>query len=308
MYYTILTPVLVLIPMFILIGILRLLIWNKERKTASPISKDLLRPAGYTLRGDLDDSLDELMFSVMLVPFVIVTPLVMTLVKAYFFGLSNPASSWFISFSASAVCFVYSLYKLPKIFKKIRNNRLGLDCEIAVGQCLENVVRPENSLYRVYHDVPFDGFNIDHLAVTPTGVFVIETKGRSKPINSDGKKGFKVTYRDNALHFPNHVERKPIEQTQLNVKAVREWLNSATGFEVPVKGVLVIPGWYVELKQKASDPLIMNETALPKVLPQLKVGTLDLSQVKAIAYQVEQKVRDISTSSKSRRLNNKKAA
>ncbi len=117
-----------------------------------------------------------------------------------------------------------------------------------------------------------------------------------------------MVYKDSALHFPNHTERKPIEQTPLNVKAVREWLNSATGFEAPIKGVLVIPGWFVELKQKASNPAIMNETALPKVLPQLKVGSLDISQVKAVAYQVEQKVRDVSTSSKSRRVNNQKAA
>ena len=141
-------------------------------------------------------------------------------------------------------------------------------------------------------DIPFDGFNIDHLIICPNGVFVIETKGRSKPINN-GEKQFKVRVENDALHFPNHVEKAPLEQVRRNVTTVRNWLNSATGTEVPVGGVLVLPGWFVDLRQKITFPYIVSAAALPKQLPQFKAGSLELAQIQAIAHQVEQKVRDV---------------
>ncbi len=55
---------------------------------------------------------------------------------------------------------------------------LGPDCEMAVGQELNN---PMCAGYRVYNDVPAEGLNIDHVVVGRNGVFAVETKGRSKP-------------------------------------------------------------------------------------------------------------------------------
>ena len=113
----------------------------------------------------------------------------------------------------------------------------------------------------------------------PNGVFVIETKGRSKPLDN-GSKQFKVRVEGDALHFPRHVEREPILQTRRNVKAVQVWLSDATGFDVPVGGVLVLPGWYVELKQKMVFPYVMNSTQLSKQLPNLYVGKLHRQDLK----------------------------
>ncbi|TNH95322.1 nuclease-related domain-containing protein [Aeromonas sobria] len=129
-------------------------------------------------------------------------------------------------------------------------------------------------------------------AAPQTGVLVIETKGRSKPVN-DGAKQFKVRVENDALYFPNHVETEPLEQVRRNVTSVRNWLNSATGNDVPVGGILVLPGWFVDLRQKSISPYVVNPSALPKLLHQFRVGTLEISQIQAIAYQVEQKVRDV---------------
>jgi len=63
--------------------------------------------------------------------------------------------------------------------------------------------------------------------------------------------------------------------------------------DIPVGGILVLPGWFVELKQRAINPYILNASALPKVFPKLFAGALELGQINAIAYQVELKVRDI---------------
>jgi len=56
---------------------------------------------------------------------------------------------------------------------------------------------------------------------------------------------------------------------------------------------LVLPGWYVDLKQRANDPYVLSGKALSGQLPKLTVGSLDLGQVQAVAYQVAQRVRDV---------------
>jgi len=80
---------------------------------------------------------------------------------------------------------------------------------------------------------------------------------------------------------------------RMNVKAVRNWLNEATGFDVPVSGVLVLPGWYIERKQRATDPYVLSAKELPSQLPRLHAGSLKLGQVQAIGYQVEQRGRNV---------------
>ena len=57
--------------------------------------------------------------------------------------------------------------------------------------------------YRVYHDLPAEGFNIDHVAVGRNGVFAMETKGRSKP----AKGNVTVVYDGRTLRFPDRITR-----------------------------------------------------------------------------------------------------
>ena len=47
-----------------------------------------------------------------------------------------------------------------------------------MGQLLENL-RADGA--RVFHDLVGEGLNIDHVVVSPHGIFVLETKTWSKP-------------------------------------------------------------------------------------------------------------------------------
>jgi hypothetical protein len=47
-----------------------------------------------------------------------------------------------------------------------------------VGQFLERL-RDDGA--RVFHDVPGEGFNLDHVVISPHGLCAIETKTYSKP-------------------------------------------------------------------------------------------------------------------------------
>lgn len=225
-------------------------------------------------------------------------PVLTTIVPMVFFlqikmeGKEFNLASWVLVIAIIIIGFAYYVRELFKQMKKLGYLRLGYACEVAVGQELEQVVRPTDRPYRVFHDIPFEGFNIDHLVISPRGVFVIETKGRSKPIDN-GSKQFKVRVENDALHFPRHVEREPILQTRRNVEAVKKWLSDATGFDVPVAGVLVLPGWFLELKQRSGSPYVMNSAMLPKQLPNLYVGKLEQSQVQSISHQITQRVQDV---------------
>jgi len=267
----------------------------KKRYTlsrTSPLTKDLLRPAGYTLQQQIHDQQVELFGNMLFIPLLILMLAFMTLLQSYL-GDKRVTLTQLVMVGSLILGVVgYYFDRVYKTVKRLRYLKLGYACELAVGQELEQLVRPRNDPYRIYHDIPFDGFNIDHLIVSPNGVFVVETKGRSKPIH-EGSKQFKVRLENNALHFPNHVETEPLDQVRRNVAPVHKWLASATGSEVPVAGILVLPGWFIERKQASRHPYVLNAAELPGTLPKLQAGYIELPQIQTIAHQVEQKVRDV---------------
>jgi len=63
---------------------------------------------------------------------------------------------------------------MAKTGDKLDRLRAGFDAALAVGQELDRLMR-EGAW--VYHDVLGDNFNIDHVVVSPRGIFAIETKG-----------------------------------------------------------------------------------------------------------------------------------
>ncbi|WP_417667458.1 nuclease-related domain-containing protein [Pseudidiomarina sp.] len=289
---SLLVVLLYLLPLFLLAGIALYTKRMLSRNRTSPLGSDLLRPAGYSLQKSVDDLQLDLMESFVAIPLMSSSMPLILLVQEKLLGKTFGWSTWGLVAIAAACVVGYYIYKAVAIVKKLARLRLGLACEMAVGQELEQIIRPEGHPYRIFHDLPFEGFNVDHLVVSPNGVFIIETKGRSKLV-LDGKKQARVRLEGDALHFPTHVETKPLEQVRMNVKAVRNWLNQATGFDVPVSGVLVLPGWYIERKQRATDPYVLSAKELPSQLPRLHAGSLELGQVQAIGYQVSQRVRNV---------------
>jgi hypothetical protein len=71
-----------------------------------------------------------------------------------------------------------AMWRFFEVRVKIRQLRLGRDGERAVGQFLE---RLRDGGGQVFHDVPGDGFNLDHVVISPHGRYVVETKTLSKP-------------------------------------------------------------------------------------------------------------------------------
>jgi hypothetical protein len=171
--------------------------------------------------------------------------------------------------------------RLWKVIKRRRSLQLALEGEKAIGQELNQLMLKG---YAVYHDLPGENFNIDHVVVTPAGVFAVETKARPKPLSDDGKADAEVVYDGASLRFGNRENREFLEQAARQGKWLAQWLASAVGESVAVKPVLALPGWFI--KRVARGPvqvisgrdaayLVRDEQVLSATLMQRIVHQLD---------------------------------
>lgn len=269
--------------------ILKYFKWKtKDRK--SPLSIDLLRGPGHSLQEQISELTIDIISGMLFIPISALVLYASVISDDYFFD-RKPGKFLIIIFLTAGIGII--LYLLQKIYKqlKLRNVlRLGCECEQAVGQDLNELLRYG---FNVYHDFLAGDFNIDHIAIGPTGVFAIETKGRSKQLNAE-RANWKVSFDGETLHFPTWSEREPIAQARRQAKWLSKWVESATGHPQQVFPVLAIPGWYIT-RTKPSDFRIYpgkGSTFLAK-------GQVVLSKerIQAISHQVECKCRDIKSSS-----------
>ncbi|TAL56191.1 MAG: NERD domain-containing protein, partial [Nanoarchaeota archaeon] len=213
----------------------------------SPLTRQLLRSPGESLRTQIEDITADILFFLML---IFVIPLLFySIYLSEILSGKEGGLSIITLFTAAAIGFC--MIKLWKMLKLRNLLFLGLDCELTVGQEL-NYLMLEGC--RVYHDFPAEKFNIDHVVVGPRGVFAVETKGRAKPDKKMGREEAIVIYDGHTLNFPGWTETEPIVQARLQAEWLSKWLTSAVGEYISVQPVLSFPGWYVEQKEK--DDLI----------------------------------------------------
>jgi hypothetical protein len=145
-------------------------------------------------------------------------------------------------------------------WKQAKNLRLGMRGEMSVGQRLEEL----RALgYRVFHDIPQKGFNIDHVLIGPGGVFVIETKTISKPAARDAR----VTYDGERILIDGHErDRDPIAQVQACADRIGEILLRATNRQPPIRQVVLFPDWFVAKQPRGVEVWVLNPDAFSKFL------------------------------------------
>lgn len=257
----------------------------QRKKRRNPLTFDMLRAPGESISERirlLNDDIDQ---------YVIFTGIVPILLYSSYLTVrstvSKPSSP--LSFVVIAIgCLAYFGIKLKALFQQRIKEQLGLDCERAVGQELNQLMLDG---YRVFHDVPADNFNIDHVVVGTNGVFAIETKGRPKPDRGRGQDDAKVIYDGQVLQFPTWREKEPLDQAKRQAVWLSDWLTKATGESVAAIPVLALPGWFIELKGKGC--LIFNGKN-PQFLCARNTGiTLTSEQIQRISHQLDQQCRTI---------------
>lgn len=267
-----LLPLIFLFPMAAMGGIVIALRSLHDARVESPFDAPLREP-GQALRYRLDQAFSSLFLNGALGPIISLAPLVYGMGRMLFVHQQEWVEWALYGLLSTLLVLTFSLL-LVRDYQRIRRLKLGLACELAVGQELERLIRPEAHPYYVFHDVPTDSFTIDHVVVTPHGVFVLETRARALAIGSDGRELNKVVVERERLRFPHWNERRPLHKTRQAVSWLTQWLERRCGVPVPVRGVLVLPGWDIDTTESTGDVLVVSGERLSKQLTDLKPGTL----------------------------------
>lgn len=223
----------------------------ESQESRSPLKGKPLRLPGQSVQDALDDLvIDKLIPYFMFVVFLaLLTGMEWVAVWRHL-----PRQPWLYS-GMTAIAAIVCSWQYLRAQRHIANLRLGRDGERLVGEYLERL-RFDGG--HVFHDVPGEHFNLDHVLLTTRGFFVVETKTRSKPRRG---KAVVTMQGDSVLVAGFKPDRDPVQQVQSNARWLAQLLSQRTGKNVPVRGVILFPGWRVE-KMSA----VWRASALPWVL------------------------------------------
>ncbi len=285
-----------LVPMAIYFGsffsaIAVVMLWRKrltQPRKRTPLTQDLLRSPGESLRDTIYDMQSDAFGWLMVLPGI---PLLVYTIhlEQRVAGIQAGVVVNGISVLLGVGFSVFILVKIIRQLSRVQSYRLGLDAELAVGQDLNQLLRDG---YRVYHDLPAQGFNIDHVVIGEGGVFAVETKGRAKPLKHDNKKEWQVDYDANTLNFPGWRETAPLEQAQRQARWLSEWLSSAVGEPVSAQPVVALPGWYIK-RTAPGGVAVFNGKNPGATLRAIGRASLSEPLQQRIAHQLDARCRNI---------------
>jgi hypothetical protein len=286
--------------------------WFKRRSRAArnekpPQSAKLLRPAGHSLHCRIDELNEKWGSAVMQsamagsmlgLLFSAFYPIIEALVlqRVTFDQIrTQPKSYLLLSLAAliiSALAWlIASLDQAFRWHREIRNCRFGLRGEQAVAEALTNREIAVAG-YTIFHDVPGDGrWNIDHVAVGPGGIFVLETKTRARRKPLWDQPHNVVCYDGKRLLFPWCEDRRAVTQAQRNAEWMRKFAAGFAPQDITVHSIIVVPGWYVE-SQGTYSVAVMNADYLKKYLAGSKPRFAP-EQLQGIVRRLEERCRDL---------------
>jgi hypothetical protein len=248
----------------------------------SPLNDNPLRNPGETLDKEIDTLInDKAMGHVVNLSFM----MAITVMEWIRWWMDAAFSPYIYTFFF--ICFLaYYLPKILKIKKQLRSLKLGRDGEKVVGQYLE-VLREQGA--KVFHDIPGENFNLDHVVIASSGIYVIETKTYSKPDTGRAS----IIFDGNSVRLNNLPENnKPIIQVTAAASWLKTLLKDSAGGQFETKPVVVFPGWYVESTSEAknSEVWVLNPKALPTFIANSK-RRLNDDQISMAAFHLSRYIR-----------------
>jgi hypothetical protein len=231
----------------------------RELKFRSPLTLRRLQQAGHSLESLLRDLTVERALPWLYVPAFLLALALLEWVRFVFEW--KPAPWAFTALAAAGAGLAF--FKLRPLVLEARRSRLGQDGERAVADTLQGLVAEG---WQVFHDVPGDGCNVDHVAIGPSGIFTIQTKTRSEP---EGKRVARIVVERAGVSVagapPSH---ELLDRASAHATWLAELLKSSTGKPFRVRSVLLFPGGHVTQKspRRANDPWVLETRAFVKWL------------------------------------------
>ncbi len=259
--------------------------FQKPEVKKSPIKDCLLNYPGKSLTDKVQDEIwDTFMYSM----FLVFVPVISLVIFGAFVRYLDPSVASPVFIVVALLITGVLCWRLRRRFQQIRFDRMGLDGERATGEELNQLMKHG---YRIYHDMPGDKFNIDHIVIGPAGVFAVETKYRQK-VTGNGKEGAVVRRENGALRFPTHVDTASISQARAQAQWLEEVLTKSVGRHVPVQPVVALPGWFIENGPHDGTVLVINPKN-PERFFLRRPNLIHDQLIQQVSYQVEQRCRTI---------------
>lgn len=193
--------------------------------------------------------------------------------------------SWLAPVTLTAVLgptAIYGYIRARRMEARIPAALLGRDGEVAVGNLLEEL-RDDGA--QVFHDLQGDGFNLDHVVIHRSGVYVIETKTYSKP---DSGKPVLVFDGQQVLLNGRPLKTNAVTQARAGAHWLKNMVERSTGRGFVVRPVVVYVGWFIQQTADAqnSDAWVLNPKALRGFLRHSKTQ-LTPENIKLAAFHIE---------------------
>ena len=193
---------------------------------------------------------------------LLLTGLSSGLILGYIFRAFYPYLH-FGSLLLPATCLAWMAWRMRRFKVDVDHMKLGRDGELVVAARLDEL---KATGYRVFHDIPSQrdgGANIDHLAVGLGGIFVIETKTRSKPSQGNVEMfydGITLT-RDDGVD-----ESDSIGQVRAEADELRDWLRAELEWDpsTAIRPIVTFPGWWINRSKQMKDKRVwaLNDKAM----------------------------------------------
>ena len=277
-------------------GFLLFLSWRMSRRRKRlkfPIDEKLLRWPGETLAKKSDDAVLE---SLIWLGAASVTFAGLDILLPYHTFHTNTPHPLLASCIIGGIGLIASASfagVFLKKFGRLRDDYLGYFGERLVGEYLDQL---KSNGYRVFHDIQCEGakgrFNIDHVAVGPNGVFVVETKSARKPSLREANFEYKITYDGTEIIHPRGRNRSAINQVCRNADWLSKRLNQMLGLDLNQQPVLVFPGWYVT-SLKPGAVIVANHKTVAAFIRNHPGQNLSDSEVDLIGRQLDLLSRDV---------------
>lgn len=218
--------------------------WRRKDARRSPLhGRKLANLPGQQLTARLSELNDEILSAGMLM--YLSFPIMLfawALSRTRWDSIHLHRADWLFVIGAVSV-FAFGLRKFVHHIDARNRVRDGLIAEQVTGQLLNRLIGPSCI---VAHDLPCDGFNIDHIVIAPHAVYAVETKSFRKPRGSKDDTHYKVTFDGSWLKFPSWRVDAPILQSRRQAQWLAQYLRESLAQNIPVIPAVALPGWWIE--------------------------------------------------------------
>lgn len=273
-----------------LLGLIALISWMKSREIRrSPLTKNLLRSPGYSLRAKISDAEVEVVILIVATLFIPLIVFAFHISDSYFTQAPESNQRMIVSLLTGIFLVALAGWKLIGSWKNWKLALLGLDGELATGEELNQLMLQG---CRVFHDIPFPRGNVDHVVVSESGVFAVNSKLMGKLRKGCGTFEVTVDHNKDIVVFPDRVYQIPIQKFAAEAKWLKQHLTSAVGQPIEVESILALPGWFIKERIGKSSVYVINPFKPQKFFVSHR-RILSSELVQRVSHQLEQLCRDV---------------